>query len=485
VDAETKRCPDCDEVIRAAARRCRFCGRRFAPPGDAPPPTPADAVAPEELLELLAGLVSRSLVVHDPVSGRYRLLETVRQYARERLMESGGADSARARHLAFFLEMAESAAPELQGPRQGEHLRLLAEEHGNLNAAFSFALSSAGSEWAPLRLVNALWRYWRTRGFVSEGRNLAEAALRSAPDAPVRLVAYGHNTAGILSDFLGDYAAASEHYARALDLFRQEGDPRGEAHILSNLGILARKRGNLPEARRLQEEAVAIKRTLGDRPFLASSLNNVGIVAANQGDHAAARSFLEEALAIMREAGDVFGIALALENLGDIDLAEERLDAAAARYDEALPLLESLGDRHFLAVALTQTAFLALARGRPDQALEPAERALRIRQELSDRRGLAESWEAIAEIAAACGRHDLACRLLGAAAALRESIGSRTITAARVAGEHVLAQAEAALGTDAVRSAWDEGLLLRPDQAAQLALQHLAALRSGTDGSPA
>ena len=238
---------------------------------------PADSI-----LDLLSSLVDKSLVVYEEQDGigRYRLLETVRQYGRERLTQSGEAETVNRRAADWFLALAEEAEPQLTGPEQASWLKRLETEHDNLRARLSwFEESSAGLE-EGLRLAGALGGFWQVRGHLSEGRQWLGQALARAwgsegdEGAMAAARAKAFSVAGLLSNAQSDYAGARALHEESLTLFQQLGDRQGVANSLNSLGNVVGDQGDFAGARALYEESLAIQRQLGNQRGVANSLNN-------------------------------------------------------------------------------------------------------------------------------------------------------------------------------------------------------------------
>ncbi len=393
-----------------------------------------EGVADGDVLDRLTSLSDKSLVLAEEAGGhsRYRLLETMRQYARDRLRESGGGEAVRERHRDYFLALAEEAKPKLKGAQQAVWLQRLEDEHDNFRAGLNWSLAEAGSR-GGLRLCGALFRFWFTRGDISEGREWC-ARILGKPGAEERTVerANALSAAGSLAYYQSDYAAAWPLHEEGLAIRRQLGDQSAISGSLNNLGLVASGQGDQSAARVLYEESLAIDRGLGDRAGIASSLMNLGIATYEQGDFASARALIEEGLVIMRELGDRWSIATALGNLADV--AIELGDYAAAR-----PLLEE---------------------------------SLMIRRELSDRPGIAASLEGLAGAVAAFGSPLRAARIWGSVEHLRVAIGSPLPPYERPRYDRHAAAARAALeDAAAFDRAWQEGRTMTLEQVIEFALQ--------------
>jgi len=433
-----------------------------------------ERVEADDVLDLLSRLVDKSLVTAEEGtddSVRYRLLETLRQYGRERLIASGETEETQRRHAAYFLALAEEAEPKLTGPEQVVWLDRLETEHDNLRAALRWVRASGEAE-TGLRLGGALWWFWYVRGYYLEGRErLAE--LLALPGAAGRTAARAKvlNGAGVMAWAQGDYAPARTLHEESLAIRRELGDRRDIARSLNNLGILSYRQGDYTAARSFYEESLAILRELGDKRNIAASLNNLGQVAHDQGDYAVARSLYEESLALFRELGDKRGIAYSLNNLGDAVLGQGDYAAAKSLYAESLVIQRELGDKSGIAEELGHLGEVALGQGDHAAARSLCGESLAMRMELGDRRGIAKSLEGFVGLAAAQTQPERALLLAGAAAALRETIGAPLSPAERPRLERHLETAHQALDEEASAKAFAAGRAMTLEQAIAYALE--------------
>ena len=392
-----------------------------------------------EVLDLLTSLADKSLVLAQTQgeATRYGLLETVRQYARDRLTESGESLVVRARHGDCFLTLAEEVKPKLRGPEQAQWLEVLEEEHDNLRQALTWYMediedTEAGEK--GLRLGTALSEFWWTRGHLSEGRERL-GALLAHPGGQERTKARADalNGAGMLTWGQGDYGGARGLYEESLAIGRALGDKRGIAYSLANLGLVSAEQGDYSGARVLLEESLTIGRELGDKRGIALSLNYLGNAAYKQGDYSGARVLLEESLTIGRASGNKFGIAASLTNLGNV--AYEQGDYALARVLH--------------------------------------EESLAIGRELGAKAVIADGLEAFATLAARELQEERSARLWGAAAALRETFGSPLSPAKHEKQEREMTAVRETLGEDAFAAAWAQGRAMTMEQAIEYALSTL------------
>jgi non-specific serine/threonine protein kinase len=392
-------------------------------------------VEEDDVVDVLTGLVNKSLVVAErPGAGRrtrYRLLETMRHYARERLAESGDATAVRSRHLARAVAIAIEAQDTVNGPDQAAVLDRLEAEHDDLRVALAWGTSGGDPEPA-LRLAVALGRFWEVRGHLSEGRGWLEAALAAGGGSELPgLRAAALNWAAVLAQHQGDYNASRGLYEHSLALRRRLDDRLGTTAALVGLGNLAALQGRLDAARDLFSESLAIGRDLEQDQVVAASLTNLGWVAHARGDLRGARAMYTEALDVRRRQGDGHGTALVLANLGDLALQQGDLDVAHALHTEGLDLRRRLGDRSGVADSLAALGRVALARGDREAAQVLQRQGLAERRRVGDRPGMPASLSALAELARLDGDPATAGALLEEALTIATELDDRhCVTAA-------------------------------------------------------
>lgn len=420
----------------------------------------ADAVGaggvltPDVVLPSLESLWEQALVRTAAVSGsagmRYGMLEPVRQYALERLADSGEEDRTRASHAAWCLTLAERVEPELSGSEQSRWLEVLEAEHGNFRAALAETLGRTEDD-AVLRLAVALRLFWYVRGHLQEGRRWLQTALTACPSAapPLRgaaLVALGH-----IAVKQGDIAAAESYYAQALVLARTSASTSATAAATGGLAVVALWTGSQERAARLSRQSIALWRQDGDASGLASALNVAGLVEIQRGRHRDAGVLLEEGLMVSQAAGDEGLTAAHLNKLGWCRLEDARLDAAARYFGGALSRCARLGERWLAADCLDGLARVSLAQSRPARA----------------------------------------ARLWGAADAQCAVIGANTLPLDPPVYERLISRARAEMGEDAFTEAWAQGAALSPDRVLDEALEEIAIVGAehpptahDADGSP-
>ncbi|MBF6589288.1 MAG: tetratricopeptide repeat protein [Ktedonobacterales bacterium] len=367
------------------------------------------------ILDLLGQLVEKSLVVAEPQGKRmrYRLLETTRQYAAERLSHSLDASAIRQRHAEWYLALAEYVEPRLTGPHQQVWLRRLDTHHSNLRAALTWALDNQRTELG-LRLCGALWRYWWIRAYLSQGRHWLERA-------------------------------------RTLDVHEGEHTLaiRGaRAKALCGAGMLAAEQGDSHTAMTYLEESVSLRRGLKDPVGIAESLSIAGMVAYYQADLEHATALLEESLALCEARNDLRGIADAKKNLGTVAYYQEDYTCAEVLLNQSLRLRQEIGDLGGMAFSLINLANVAYKQGCYTLAEGRYLRSLALRWKLGAKTGIAACLEGLVVNAQAMGQPQRAAWLLGVDEALRESIGMRVPSSDQALYEAVVAAVRETLGDD-------------------------------------
>jgi predicted ATPase/class 3 adenylate cyclase len=432
------------------------------------------------VLETVESLVDKSLVHETETHGepRYSMLETIREYAGERLVIAGEFESVCVRHRDMFLMLAEHAESKLVGEEQAAWLLRLDAENENLRAALEWDLAAVGSR-EGLRICAALLRYWNNCGYFAEGRRWCTLHLEK-PGAIERVShrARALNTAGALAWRQGDHSAAQAHFEESLSIRRTLGDRRGIATSLGNLGLVSLWQCDFAAARTLIEESLQIMRELGDREGIANALGNLGIVAFRENDYSAAWDLLQEDLSIRRELADRKGAASSLNNLGMV--AHGRGDDPAARvlHEESMAISRELGDRSGVATALNNLAGVAAAAHDFAYAHALSQESLSIWAELGQNAAITEALEGLSGATAALGDSLRAAHLWGAGERLREEIGSPLPPQEQRDHDRDVAAARAALEDNAAFDrAWQEGRALTLDQAIALALEKPVAQR--------
>ena len=389
-------------------------------------------------MERLASLVDNSLLVtrfgasahREDEEPRFTMLETIREYALERLTSSGEVEEAQRKHAHYYLALAEAAQPKGSGRwDEGEWWwgsTQLEIEHDNLRAALGWAVQNREVETAA-RLAIALWWYWLERGYLSDGRRWMEAILAldgaetrtgEAPrKLPARTKAYLTHVASVLSTVQGDHDHGVAQFEEAMSVYREKGHKKGVSASLRDLGFVAYEWGDYERAVRLHEQSLALAREFGTTFGIAWSMRGLAEAMRAQGDLIHARTLLEESLALSRDEDHAWNIVHTLASLGSVECEAGEYARASRLYEESLELGWRMGQNHAILACL----------------------------------------EGLSRVAVAQGKMERAARLCGTAAALREDIGWPLPPAKRAEHDRTVTAARGALGEEVFAAAWARG----------------------------
>jgi len=375
-----------------------------------------------ETLDMLSRLVDKSLVLVEERNGeaRYRLLETIRHYAREKAQAAGEIPALQKLHRDYYLLLAGQSEDELLTERQSIWLERLEAEHDNLRAALRFSQTTEDSdaEEAGLCLAGSLVWFWYFRGYVTEGREWLETMLSQYPPSDTIIRAKALSAAGVLAFLQSDYSRSSAHLEEGLAIWKGLEDRRGTAFTLTFLARVLLRGGDVREARHLGEQSVALFRQLDDRWGLALALDLIGVCAQEEGDYTQAAAFHDESLALYRVLGHRWGVALELSNFGRVALQQGNYDLARARLEEALEMQREVGDKWIVAWTLHNLGDLARTEGDLERAGSHYQEALTLFRELSDRGGTAHTLQMLGRVAELGGDRGRAEALLSESEAM-------------------------------------------------------------------
>src|SRR5829696_1058390 len=407
----------------------------------------AEEQVASNVLETVTSLVDNSLLVSLSESStshekdeepRFTMLETIREYALERLTSSDEVEEAQRKHAQYYLALAEAA--QLEASKQWDEVEWwskftrLQREHDNLRAALSWAVQNLEAE-TGARLAIALWWFWIERSYLSDGRRWMEALLAldgaggqrgEAPHAlPARTKAYLLQVAGILAMAQGDHDHAATLHEEGLKVYREMGHKKGESASLRELGFVAYERGDYERAVHLQEQSLALAREFASTFSIAWSLRALADAARGQGDLGRARTLLKEGLTLARSTQNAWAIVRTLASLGSVACDAGEYVRAWSLYEEGLELAWRIGLNHPVLLCL----------------------------------------EGLARVAVAQGRMERAAQLCGTTAALREDMGWPLPPARYAEHERTVSAIRRALGERAFEEAWAKGHALPSEEA--------------------
>jgi predicted ATPase/class 3 adenylate cyclase len=391
---------------------------------------------PVDALEGISSLLDKSLLRQEEGpegEPRFVMLETIHEYASERLEASGEAEETRRLHAEYFLALAEGAEPELTGPDQLACLERLEAEHDNMRTALQWSLEKEPQ--TALRLAGMLARFWEIRSDISEGSRWLEAALRQSgrPNTITEAATRAKllSEAGTFAFYRADYDHAIVLHGEALELYRTLGDDSGVAFALMCLGAQYNQPGDYERAAPFFEEALALSRRIGDRPNIVTTLHNLADVERQRGNYERAKTLGMESMALAREMEDKWQLAMVVGWMGLLTVfSGDEHDLAEMSLKEALALDRELGNWAYVAYCL----------------------------------------EGFAGLAGAKAQGERAARLWGAAEVLRKTISAPLSIEGRLYFDRNMATARAQLGEAAWEAAFAQGMAMAPEEAAEYAL---------------
>ncbi len=379
-----------------------------------------------EVLDLLAYLVDKSLVMVEGEGGRYRLLETVRQYADERLTQSGEGDATRSRHLAFVLAFAEKVASETLGPGLAAGLERLDLERENILSAHGWCLRMEGGAEQDFRLVHAIKHYWFIRGLLNLGHRVAVEALANP----------GGQTTSI-----------------------------ARCKALWVAGQICCGMGRYEEALHYLQESLQTARVLGNARMVVSVLNTLALAALGLGDRVAARLHCQEALDLANQLGNKRQIAVVSNALAEIYRLEGELDAAEPLYGRTVVLGRELGDHEAAAIGVVNLAMVAIEQGAAGRARALLGEGLTIAEQTGSKTAGQSALEVSAGLAALAQDWERAARFYGVAERLAGNAGSQRAPADDAFLRPLISKTREALGDERFASSHASGRELNFEEA--------------------
>ena len=425
-------------------------------------------------LEGLSSLVDKNLVQNLGLPNeepRFGMLETIREYARERLTARGEEAATRRAHAAYCLVIAEEGNPELSAEERDLWLNQCEVEIDNFRSALDWLLETRDLEWS-LRLGMALFRFWDMREHLAEGRARLESILALAGDGHSNQRAKLCIFLGALSTAQGDFQADQKFLSDSLRLYEQVEDSWGIAASLNALGVAARDRGDYDAAQANFERSLICWRSLSDKASTARSLHNLANVAKVRGDYTRARSALHEATELFEQMGDRSGAGWSMNQQGDISREEGDVNAARDFYQQALEIFRQAGDRWGSARSLTDLGYMFCAQRNFEAAQAAYREALQLFAHLGHRRGIARALEGSACLEADRGSSSRALKLAAAAEHLRRQIGAPLTAAEQAELNDSLAPARRSLGEPDAGRAWAAGAAMTIEAAIQFSLEN-------------
>jgi predicted ATPase/serine/threonine protein kinase len=431
-----------------------------------------------DLLDSMASLVDKSLLQQTEQAdgeARFRMLETIREYAYEHLVSSSEDKATQRAHAAYYLVLAEEGGVQVLGPDRQAWLNRFDLEQDNSRAALGWLTKTGNVEWG-LRLGTALHLYWQSHGHPAEGRDRLLALLNMPSKEGVveaRTRAKALQALSGLALEQTDLESARNFLDQALEIYRDLGDRAGMAIILNSKAVVARDLGDYATARSLFEETIKLWLEIGDHASVAHVKINLADVVRAEGDRHLAVSLLKECQSIFGQLGDRTSVAWSVNHQGDM-MREDDATAARLLYEQALEMFRELEDKLGSARCLTDLGTLAGNQGAYVEARRLYGEALKIFSELGETRDITRVLELIACATGDQEYWELTLRLAGAAGNLRDRFETPLSPSAKANLDRRLEAARRHLTTNAATAAWMEGSRMTPHEAVECALAEQA-----------
>jgi predicted ATPase/class 3 adenylate cyclase len=440
-----------------------------------------------DLVDDLTALVTKSLLQRiGSLDGEpcFRMLETIREYALERLAASGEAELVQQRHAEYFLDLVETAEGALHGPRQTTWLQRLTADHDNLRAVLAWSTLEASRIEIALRLAAALWHFLEIQGHLTEGQSWLQRLLAADTNAVPALRAralYG------LASLTTDPLQASAMLEEGLALYRALGDQAGVAATLQRLGAMAAFQGDYATASDCLQESLEHYRALEDAIGIAAALHGLGDIARYRREYDHALLLQYEGLYLRHERGNQHGVAWSLNNLAWLayDLGQQA--EAALLHRASYDLFREIGDRWGIAAALTNLGHIARQQGEHERAVQYLATSLQHFHTLNNPGAIAYVLEHLAALAVASQPGSdgalRAARLFGAAHALRVAANSPVPPFDIVEYRNNITQAQGYLAVDAWNVAYSAGQAIPTEQAIKEVLTLMPRFETNASGA--
>ena len=429
----------------------------------------------KEVLELLAGLVSKSLVVVDEQDGetRYSMLKTIRAYAFTRLREAKEEEPVRREHLVYFLNLAEMVEPELLADEHARWDRKLELEQDNLRGALTWALAEkpkgSDAESGSL-LAGTMFMYWYMHGYLNEGRNWLSLAIeRFQGNTKARAKALSGS--GTLAWQQGDYSEAQSCFDESIQLWSKLGIDDGLAEAQHFSGHLEFDQRNYDQAKTLFADSLNYYKQIGDTARTLTLTSDMGLVAYHLGDYVSARSSFEQALLLWQERGNQEAVADVLNRLGDLARVDGNYEKARSLYEESLELFRAMNAKLGIASGLHKLGQVARHQNDIEGARGLFLESIKLQQEAGNKQGIIECLEGIAGLDLVNEELERAAVIFGATQALLDALGAPLAPADLIVRDRDMDVLKDQLDPQKLSTALEKGNPMTQEQAIEYALK--------------
>lgn len=380
----------------------------------------------EKILELSEQLAEKSIIVYDSLKDRYRILETLKQYGEEKLIEANETETLKAKHLHYFMLIAEKSEIMLKGSEEKIWLRMLEAEHSNIQSAIEWSTTKEGDKEEGARLASAVQIFWSIRGHFTTGKRLLESVLENQSEVSKVVLGKLKSRLGSQLVFLSEFEKSREYLEEGLMLLRECGEKKVITDTINMLGNVVSYLGDFNLAQKLFEENLSIGRSTGNKHVMAISLNNLGNKEFSEGNYSEAQRLYEDCLALRRELGNEQGTAIALYNLGNIAFDKGDFDKSKKLFEESLEISREIGEKRMIASSLNCLGGIAMFQGDYNRSRKLIEESLTLNNEIGEKRNISRSLSFLGRLELNLGCFEKALNIFNETLALTSQIGEKS-----------------------------------------------------------
>ncbi len=393
-----------------------------------------DILDEEEILDLLTSLADKSLIkiYKSDYNLRYTMLETIRKYGDERMIESDQKGKLQEGHSNYFYKLSEDSEKKLTGPGQKEEIRILSSEKENLRDSLRWSLKNLPEQ--ALKMAASLGKFWELQSDFTEGIDFLMKAMENSKSSKPVVKARAILWTGIFFIHHGKYSESKKYLNECLQIFKENNDKERQAATLISLATITIFEADYENLKLLSDESLAISIQINNKSYIAASLQNTGLGLMQQGMYDEARKKIQESLSIYRELNDSVQLAKTIGNFGALEYLMMNFEKAISAFKESLQLRRELGDRQGAAIALCNLGSVAYMQKDYDKAERVLEESLGIIRELGDRRVYVTPLNTLGTIAVERNEFQKAIRLFNESIAIAKDIGDKYSIAKGIEG---------------------------------------------------
>lgn len=383
-----------------------------------------DKIQDSDVIDLLSGLSEKSIIIFDESNGRYKILETIRQYGEDKLLASGEYDQLMEKHLSYYSDLADKLVSGLRKQNAVNNLNFLGNESGNIEKALNW-FSGNPDRKNGYKLLSKISYYWQLRGYITEGYRWLEIAINMKSDKADDHFGNILSFAGTFARLRGEFDKAQRLMNESLNYWTETNNESGIADTLSRLGILEYDQSRFEEAIKLHEKSLEICKKTGNKLNISRNLNNLANAYSSCGNEKKGYQLLMESLEIRREIGDKLGISFSLDNLGVLAFNNEEYEKSEKLYTESLEIKREHGNKSGVALLLDNLGQVKSALGEYEKADELFNESIKIYSETGEKIGVADGLNNLALLKLETGDSENAYMYFTESLNISKSINSR------------------------------------------------------------